>query len=337
VSTGERLTADLAQRLVGRGSTLWNLYGPTETTIWSTGVRVENPREIITIGRPLANTRALILDANMQLLPVGAAGELFLGGDGLARGYLGRPDLTAERFVPDPFSKVAGARLYRTGDLSRFLPDGSIEFLGRLDHQVKIRGYRIELGEIESALSQHPRVRTAAVVATDTASDEPRLVAHVVADLDRLIAVRELRTFLKGKLPEYMVPAEIVLRDRLPLTANGKVDRRALMADKPPVPEDRVEPLAEGSEMQRRMIELWRGLLNVATVRLEDSFFDLGGHSLLAMRLIARVERAFGVAPPLRSLFEQPTLAGFCRRCEALLREEHPSTVAAADRIQGRL
>lgn len=336
VSTGDRLTADLANQLAGRGPVLWNLYGPTETAIWSTGTRIEKPGDPITIGRPLANTRTYILDDRMRSVPPGADGELFIGGDGVTRGYLGRPDLTAERFVPDRFSGAPGARLYRTGDLARFLADGRIEFLGRLDHQVKLRGYRIELGEIEAVLCRHSGVRSAVVLSREMSRDEPRLSAFVVPATVGAVSVRELRAFLKGKLPEYMVPVEMALLERLPLTTNGKVDRQALLG-RSTVVEERVKQSPAGSETQQRMIDIWRELLNVETVGVEDDFFDLGGHSLLAMRLMARVERVFGVTPALRVLFERSTLAEFCEHCDEL----RPGGVLAAahadDRIEGRI
>jgi len=337
VSTGERLSADLGRQLAGRGPALWNLYGPTETTIWSTGIRIDDPAESITIGHPVANTRTYILDARMAPVSSGTPGELFIGGDGVARGYFGRADLTAERFVPDPFSPVPGARMYRTGDLARFLVDGRIDYLGRLDHQVKIRGYRIELGEIEATFVSHPRVSAAVVLAREADSDDPRLAAFLVTRPGFPVSVAELREFLKCKLPDHMVPTEMALVKGFPLTANGKVDRRALLSG----PTSAMEPIGEQSssrsQTQQQMIDIWRELLNVESVGLEDDFFDLGGHSLLAMRLVARVERTFGVAPPLRSLFERSTLAAFSDCCDDLLRVRASVPEPVEDRIEGRI
>ena len=229
---GEALSRELASELLERGASLWNLYGPTESTIWSTLYRVENVDGAVPIGRPIANTEIYILDADLKPVPIGVPGELHIGGAGLARGYLNRPELTAERFIANPFSDGSQARLYKTGDLARYRADGNIEHLGRLDHQVKIRGFRIELGEIESVLSQHPGVRQSVVMAREDKPGDKRLVAYIVPNLGSNSNTSELRNFLKSKLPEHMVPAAFVELGALPLTPNGKIDRGAL-----PVPE----------------------------------------------------------------------------------------------------
>lgn len=228
VSTGEALSQDLAHQLLPLGKELWNLYGPTETTIWSAAYRVESAQKPITIGYPIANTQLYVLDRHLQPVPIGVTGELHIGGVGLAHGYLNRPELTQEKFIPDPFSPIAGAQLYKTGDLARRLPDGQIECLGRLDHQVKIRGFRIELGEIEAALAQHPLVQNTVVVADGSDASHKRLIAYLV--LRSPINIAELRHFLKDTLPTYMIPSAFVVLEALPLTPNGKIDRRALPA-----------------------------------------------------------------------------------------------------------
>jgi amino acid adenylation domain-containing protein len=315
---GEPLPGPLVRQV--RSARVFNLYGPSEDTTYSIFAAAD-PRSSGTppIGRPLPGTRVWLLDPRLQPVPAGVPGELFLGGAGLARGYLGRPDLTAERFVPDPFSSC-GARLYRTGDLARFRAGAELEFLGRLDHQVKVRGFRIELGEIEAVLGAHPEVAAAAVLASGEGADR-RLVAYVAAPAGSAFDA-ELRSFLRARLPEYMVPAVFVVLDALPLTPNGKVDRRALARIAPALgvgetpgggaraPQGRVE---EG------LAAIWRDLLGVERVTAESSFFDLGGHSLLATRLLARVQTAFGVDLPLPSLFAAPTLAGFAARIGAAL------------------
>ncbi|HEX2202459.1 MAG TPA: amino acid adenylation domain-containing protein [Longimicrobium sp.] len=304
---GEALPRELADALTAGGAALWNMYGPTETTVWSTTERVA-PGEAITIGRPIANTRVYVLDARFRPAPVGVPGELCIGGDGVTRGYLGRPGMTAERFVPDPFASTPGARIYRTGDRARWRPDGRLEYLGRLDAQVKVRGHRIEPGEIESALLRHPSVRQAVVVARETAPGDVRLVAYLVA-AGEPAATGELRAHLRAGLPEYMVPSAFVWLDAIPLTKSGKVDRRALPApDRDPSADAYVAPR---DETEAGLAEVWAEVLGVSRVGATDNFFDLGGHSLLAVRLMSRVRQRFGRELPLGALFQRPTLAEF--------------------------
>lgn len=314
---GEALPKALANQLLEKGSCLWNLYGPTETTIWSAMCKVEaNHRDVGSqntpepIGRPIANTQIYILDRHLQPVPIGVPGELHIGGDGLARGYLNRPELTAEKFIPHPFSNKPGARLYKTGDLARYLPDGAIEFLGRIDHQVKVRGFRIELGEIEAVLNQHPGVQASVVVLRDDEPNNQRLVAYGVPHPEQDITVDEVRGFLKQKLPDYMVPSAFVLLEALPLTPNGKVDRRAL----PSLPEGQRPELNVGyvmprTEMEQAVADIWQDILDIEQVGVYDNFFDLGGHSLLATQLISRYRQAFQVELPLNLVFESPTVA----------------------------
>ena len=317
---GEALSAGLATELLPRCGSLWNMYGPTETTIWSCISRVESG-SAISLGRPIANTKVYILDDHRKLCPVGVRGELYIGGDGLARGYLNQLTLTAEKFVPDPFNGPSGALLYRSGDLVRYLPDGRIEFQGRLDHQVKVRGYRIELGEIESVLSQHSTVANCVVNAREDTPGSKRLVAYVVPAVGLEPSVDELRLHLRRKLPEYMVPPDFVVLSSLPLTPNGKVDRKKL-----PAPDHR-HPHAKGSDphtlTEMRLAEIWQEVLNVSGVQREDDFFDLGGHSLLASRMMTQVREVFGQDLPLALLFQSSTLAGLAK----LIREDagkHP-------------
>ena len=307
---GEAVPPALVEALAAAapGARILDVYGPTEDTVYSAFSRLE-PGRPVTIGVPVTGTRIHLLDARGELVPPGIPGEMFLAGEGLSRGYLGRPALTAERFVPDPFGPEPGARLYRTGDLARRLPDGTVDYLGRIDHQVKVRGFRVELGEIESALVRHPRLHEAVVVARDDGDRGQRLVAYVVpAD----VAAAELRGFLRGSLPEYMVPSAFVGLDALPLSANGKVDRRAL-----PDPSGPGEAGPAGA-FRTPVAEMLGGLaaevLGVERVGPNDDFFALGGHSLLATRLLARVSRLFGVDLPVSSVFLYPTVGALAER-----------------------
>ncbi|HEX8189578.1 MAG TPA: amino acid adenylation domain-containing protein [Pyrinomonadaceae bacterium] len=297
------------------GTRLLNEYGPTEATVWTSVYPCESDaaRAAVPIGRPVANKRVYLLDDGMRPVPVGVAGELYIGGEGLALGYLNRPGLTASSFVPDAFGGEAGARLYRTGDLCRYLPTGDIEFLGRVDHQVKVRGFRIELGEIESALAQHGAVREALVAADEDGGGERRLVAYVVARPGDDPGADELRAFLRTKLPHYMIPSAFVVLDALPLTPNGKIDRRALAAlgaSRRPAGEHFVAPRTALEEM---LAGMWREILPAERVGVEDNFFELGGHSLLATQLLSRLRNTFRVELPLRELFHSPTVAGLAR------------------------
>jgi amino acid adenylation domain-containing protein len=296
-----------------------NHYGPTEATVVATCAAVEGEGRAGAgppIGRPIANLRVYALDAGMRLVPAGVAGELYVGGEGLARGYLNRPGLTAERFVPDPFSAEAGARLYRTGDLVRHLKDGGLEFLGRVDGQVKVRGFRIEPGEIEARLRQHPAVCEAVVVARENGAGDKQLVAYLVLhEGAEGPAAGDWRRFAQQHLPDYMVPAAFVALPELPLTPNGKVDRRALPAPGPAGPDAR-ECAAPRTPIEERLCGMWSGVLGVERVGVEDNFFELGGHSLLATRLVSQVREVFGVEVELRALFEAPTVANLARLVE---------------------
>ncbi|MBA3947369.1 MAG: non-ribosomal peptide synthetase, partial [Herpetosiphonaceae bacterium] len=305
---GEALSVDLAQQLRAGGGTLWNVYGPTETTVWSTTAAIGQSDGRLPIGRPIANMEMYVLDTQLQIVPIGVLGELYIGGVGLARGYRNRPDLTAERFMPHPFSSVPGARLYRTGDLVRRLPDGQLEYLGRLDHQVKLRGFRIELGEIEAVLARHPAVHACVVMAREDRPGDQRLVAYIVVQTGQEPpAMEQLRAWLQPTLPEYMLPAAFVFLEHLPLTPNGKVDRRAL-----PTPAEITRSTAfvgPRTAVEEVLAGIWSNVLDVAQVGMHDDFFDLGGHSLKAALLNSRVREIFRVTLPLRSLFEATTVA----------------------------
>jgi len=303
---GEALSRELANRLLTVGNEVWNLYGPTETTIWSAVHKVDSRESAVPIGRPIANTTCYLLDAVGQPVPVGTPGELFIGGDGVARGYLNRPELTAERFVPSPFD--SDLRLYRTGDVAVYLPDGNIEFLRRIDNQIKLRGFRIELGEIEAALEEQPGVRQAVVVIREDVAGDPRLAAYVTAREGEEVNTAELRYALATKVPAYMVPSAFMVLNAFPLTNNRKVDRRAL-----PVPDDHFHPhedyVPPGTAMECSVAEIFEDLLGIERVDIMENFFELGGHSLLAARLQRRLRERFGKELALMQLLERPTVA----------------------------
>jgi len=311
---GEALSAYHVRRALELLPTtqLINGYGPTENTTFTCCYLVPRPLDksvsSIPIGRPIANTQVFILDRYLKPVPIGVAGELHVGGDGLARGYRNRPDLTAENFVPNPFSGVSGARLYKTGDLVRYLPDGNIEFLGRLDDQIKIRGFRIELGEIEAVLAEHPAVKATAVVVREEATGTKRLVAYVTLLPGSAPTPEDLRNFLKGKLPEYMLPWGFDFLPSLPLTPSGKVDRRGLPAPRCSRAEREEGYVAPRTELEKKLARTWVEVLKLERVSIQDNFFDLGGHSLLAVKLIQRVEKEFGKSLTLAFLFQAPTV-----------------------------
>jgi amino acid adenylation domain-containing protein len=310
---GEALPLDLAAELLPRIGSLWNVYGPTETTIWSTVEPVTVPAGSggsVPIGKPIANTGIYLLDRHLNPVPAGVAGELYVGGAGVARGYLGRPELTAERFVPDPYSHVHGARLYRTGDLARHLRDGRVVYVGRTDFQVKVRGYRIELGEIEAALARHPAVAQCVAVVREETAGNPQIAAYYVAAEGQAASVGNLRAALREELPDYMIPSLFVALPVLPLTPNGKVDRKALPAPGGGRPDLGREYVAPEGEVQEKLAAIWAEVLRVERVGAGDNFFELGGHSLMATQVLSRVQEAFGVELPLRSMFNSPTVAG---------------------------
>jgi surfactin family lipopeptide synthetase A len=336
---GEAVPRDLANRLLARAAEVWNVYGPTETTIWSSAGKVVPGEGAISIGRPIANTQMYVLDGHRNPLPAGVPGELYIGGTGLSPGYWNRPDLTAERFVADPFSADPGARLYRTGDRARWRPDGTIECLGRLDHQVKIRGFRIELGEIEAALARVDGVAQAVVVARDDTPGEKHLVAYVVPTIQPLgpsvtagdlpvdavpLRAATLRATLRVTLPEYMIPTSFVFLDALPRTPNGKVDRTALPAPGAEVDQG-TRYVAPRTPLEEGLARIWAEVLQVDQVGVHDNFFALGGHSLMATRVLSRMRQTLRIDLPLRQLFSCPTIAGLAVAADATRPASTPS------------
>ena len=315
-----------------------NMYGPTETTIWSTTHRVEEPGSTVSIGRPIANTQIYLLDAEFHPVPVGEIGELFIGGDGVARGYWNRPDLTAERFLTIP--SLSQDRIYRTGDLARFLPDGNIEFLGRADYQVKLRGHRIEPGEIEAILEQCKGIRQAVVVVREDREGDKRLIAYLVADATGAEAAGTLRGVLESKLPDYMVPSAFVFLLELPLTGNGKIDRKALLKLPPPniTFSAAASPLGSKSarqtsnEIERIVAAAWQDALGIPSVGINDNFFDLGAHSLTVAEVQAKLQEALGREISLVDLFEFSTVSALARHLAGT--ESHGQV---SDRAQRRM
>ncbi|KYC36596.1 non-ribosomal peptide synthetase [Scytonema hofmannii PCC 7110] len=321
---GEALPKQLAHQLLNRCNSVWNMYGPTETTIWSAAGIVETDSSIVPISHPIANTQFYILDRHGQIVPVGVPGELHIGGDGLARGYVNRPELTAEKFIPNPFSNKSAARLYKTGDLARYLPNGEIEYISRIDHQVKIRGFRIELGEIEARLTQHPTVREAVVVVREDVLGDKRLVAYVVSEQEFTSTLSQLRSFLKEKLPDYMMPAAFVPMKALPLTPNGKVDRQAL-----PVP-DGLRPDLEANyvkpqtDLEKSIAHVWQKTLKVEKVGIHDNFFELGGHSLLMVQVHNQLCQIFPGNFSMLELFRYPTISSLAEFLNQANKNEPP-------------
>lgn len=315
ISSGEALSFDLVQRFFDcLKAELHNLYGPTEAAVdvsfWPCSVTSSN--QVVPIGRPISNLRLYVLDSYLQPVPIGLPGELYIGGLGLARGYFNKPDLTADRFGPDPFGS-AGTRLYRTGDLVRYLPDGNVEYLERIDHQVKLRGFRIELGEIESVLSQHAGVHACVVTLRDGAQGDKQLVAYITLRGAHQPNSVELQAFLKSRLPGYMVPSLFVAMETWPLTVSGKVDRRALPEPERTRPESAQSRLAPRDELEERLVRIWQRVLDLESVCINDNFFELGGHSLLAVRLMSEVEKEFDRKIPLVSLFQSATILGLAK------------------------
>jgi amino acid adenylation domain-containing protein len=317
IVAGEACPAELVARWA-HGRKFFNAYGPTEASIWATVAECADDQPTITIGRPILNTQVYVLDDGLEPVPVGVPGEMYIGGTGVTRGYISRPDLTAERFIPDPFATEPGARLYRTGDRARRLREGDIQFIGRVDYQLKLRGYRIEPGEIEASLLLHPEVREAAVLPRRSPSGETRLAAYYVSMPERSPEAAELRDFLRLRLPGYMIPATFSRLDALPLNGNGKLDRRALSAigDNAALPAD--EPTdAPRNATEETLASIWREVLGVSRVGVNDDFFDHGGHSLLATRFVSRVNDAFDTNLALRRLFELPTIAALAEAVDA--------------------
>jgi thioesterase domain-containing protein/acyl carrier protein len=307
---GEPFPLDLAKSLLQGGNNVWNLYGPTETTVWSTAYQLEANCSSISIGRPIDNTRLYILDSNMEPVPVGVPGELFIGGQGVARGYLKRPELSAQKFVRDPYHENPGARLFKTGDLARYLADGSVECLGRIDQQLKIRGHRIEPGEIEATLREHPVVRQAVVLGRESApgAGDMRLVAYLVVRQDSAFDQNELRSFLQRKLPDYLVPSAFVPLKALPIAPGGKVNRLALPPLDPEGYHLKKEFLAPRDRLEFQLAQIWQLLINVKPIGVRDNFFELGGHSLTTVKLVTEIKKQLGMELPVAAVFAAPTI-----------------------------
>lgn len=312
---GEPLPVELAEQLLKRSSFLWNMYGPTETTIWSSVCRIEAGQERITIGKPIDNTQMYILDPELKPVVIGAAGELFIGGDGLARAYLNRPGLTQEKFLPNSFLKETSARIYRTGDVARFLPDGQIEVLGRTDHQIKIRGFRIELGEIEAVLSKYAGINQVVVAVKEFSSNDKRLVAYYTVPNTGVITIAdgELRNQLKAELPEYMLPAAFVKMEVLPLTPNGKINRLLLPMPQTAKAEKAGADSVSQNETEKTICGIWQEVLKVERVGVNDNFFDLGGHSLLMTQVHTRLKEIFNAEITMLDMFKYPTVSALAR------------------------
>jgi amino acid adenylation domain-containing protein len=312
---GEAFPRDLANELVRRAHSVWNMYGPTETTIWSSTVEVKAGDGPVPVGPPIDNTQFYVLDAAQQLAPIGVAGELHIGGDGLARGYFHRPELTAEKFVADPFASTKNARMYKTGDLVRRAPDGTVEFLGRLDHQVKLRGFRIELGEIETALARYPGVREAVVIVREDIPGDKRLVAYVTSD-QQALTVATVREALTGKLPNYMLPSAVVRLDAMPLTPNGKIDRKALPAPDTGRAARQKEFVAPRTEHEKTLSAIWAEVLHLERVGIQDNLFELGADSLHIFQIVARAGKV-GMKIPPALILKHRTIAAVLTQLES--------------------
>jgi amino acid adenylation domain-containing protein len=313
IVAGEACSPDLIAKWAP-GRRFFNAYGPTESTVCATIAECTNSKEPPSIGRPIANTQVYLLDAHLQLVPIGIPGEIYIGGAGLARGYLNRPELTAERFIPNPFSNEPGSRLYKTGDLARYLPDGNIEFLGRIDHQVKIRGFRIELGEIEAVLSQHPDVQESLVISRSDVSGNQRLVAYIISnhELERT-DFGSWRNFLKQKLPDYMVPSSFVFLKSFPLTPNGKIDRKALPEPEAINPQFSATYVAPQTEIEQAIATVWQQVLHLEKVGVGDNFFDLGGHSLLMAQAHSQLREVVERDVSIVEMFKYPTISSLAK------------------------
>ncbi len=308
------------QNFCGSHTRLINSFGLTEATIDSSWFETTTQElvndQLVSIGHPFANTELYIFDSNLQPVPIGVPGELYIGGASLARGYLHRPDLNCEKFIPHPYSNESGVRLYKTGDLARYLPSGDIEYIGRIDHQVKIRGFRIELGEIEAVISQHPAISASVVTVREDDTANKTLVAYITLHPDQTLTIAELRRFLEAKLPNYMLPTAFVILEALPLTPNGKIDRRALPTPDPTQLISESNIVAPSTPVEEMLAGIWAEVLGIKKVSIHDNFFELGGHSLLATRVISQLRQVFKVELPLRCLFNQPTVAGLAKEIE---------------------
>jgi amino acid adenylation domain-containing protein/thioester reductase-like protein len=336
---GERISCERLKQWQQFKTPLLHVYGLTETTVTSTVYRLNSDAAPVkdgvelAIGHPIANTQIYILDSYLQPVPVGVVGEIYIGGEGIARGYLNRADLTAERFIPNLFSHLPGERLYKTGDLAKYQDDGSIEYIGRIDYQVKLRGFRIELGEIESTLNRHPAVATSIVILREDLPGDRSLVAYVTLEPEQIIEVSELRRYLESKLPKYMVPNAFVILNSLPLTPNGKIDRKALPAPDPTQLISDTKYIAPTTSLEKILAGIWQEILGIEKVGIYDNFFELGGHSLLLTQLISKLKHSFKVEFPLRILYESPTIASLAEKIESIFQNGLSNAFAEATLI----
>jgi acyl-coenzyme A synthetase/AMP-(fatty) acid ligase/acyl carrier protein len=327
-SGGEALPVATQDRFVAVSRAhLCNQYGPTETTIDATHweCQYNGGRRLVPIGRPISNTQVYLLDHHLEPVPVGIPGELYIGGAGVSRGYINMPDLTAERFIPNPFTDEVGARLYKSGDLARYLETGVIEFLGRTDYQIKIRGTRIEVREVEAALGECPGVTDAVVVAREDGQGYKQLVAYVAADWQSPLTSFELRSCVRSRLPDFMLPSHFVILEKLPYTSAGKIDRQALPAPIVTRADQQVPYLPPRTPIEEALTHIWRKLLKLDQVGVQDNFFNAGGHSLMSMQLLSQVRKKFGVDLPLRNFFEWPTVEGLAKGVEEAILEKSSS------------
>ncbi|MEW6735979.1 MAG: amino acid adenylation domain-containing protein, partial [Acidobacteriota bacterium] len=336
ISAGEICSSELLMRW-NKGRKFFNAYGPTEGTVCSTIYECKDTDSKPPIGRPIANVQIYILDQAIQQIPVGIPGELFIGGVGLARGYLNRADLTAEKFLPNPYSGEAGARLYRTGDLARYRADGNIEFIGRIDNQIKVRGFRIELGEVEAALSECAEVREAVVIVREDVPGDRRLVAYLVSIDGKAIATTLVREQLKHKLPEYMIPSAYVMMEKLPLTANGKLDRKTL-----PMPENLSSQVEAGylpprNDVEQRLVTIWQEVLKIRNIGICDNFFDLGGHSLLMAQVHDKIRKVFSTNISMIDLFKYPTISLLVKHLNLPQTERPAAALQGSTRAETRI
>jgi len=309
---GEAMPKELAYDLIRKCSELWNMYGPTETTVWSTVEKVEIDENdkigYVNLGKPIDNTFIYILNTEFQPVPVGYPGELFIGGDGLARGYFNLPAMTKEKFLPDPFSDIPGARMYRTGDLVQQTESGKIEFLNRVDSQVKIRGFRIELGEIESATAQFGTIKNNVVIVREDTPGDKKLVSYIIKKEEQKIDVAELRQFLKTKIPDYMIPSSFIFIEQFPLTPNGKIDRKALPSPIEAAPQLDKVYLEPQTEMEKKLAKIWSDVLKIQRIGIDENFFEIGGHSMIAVTLMVKIEKELGKRLPLAILFDHSNI-----------------------------
>jgi amino acid adenylation domain-containing protein len=319
---GEAFPRDLVKELLTRAGSVWNMYGPTETTVWSSCYQITDGDDPVLIGQPIANTQTYILDHLLQPVPIGVSGELHIGGDGVTRGYLDRPELTEKQFIPDPFRSENNARLYKTGDLARIRSDGNLEYVARIGTQVKVRGFRIELGEIESILSEHRSVNKCVASVREDQPGDVRLIAYIVAKDSEEISTTSIRKHLRNKLPEYMVPQHYIALEELPLTPAGKVDRKNLPKPERDFAMESSEYVAPNNEIEEILAGIWQELLGVNRIGIDENFFDIGGNSLIALRLMHRINDNFQVNLPVRQLFETPSVSELASSVETVLLEE---------------